>query len=144
MWDMPEHRWMVGLGFNLPLQTGRRAGAVEEAEASRARFESDAMRAGDAARTEVTIAQKRIVEAYHVLRILETRLLPVARDQVDAARAGFIASQNTFTALIDAEKNLRSVELDYQMARATIDKRRAELDRALGRIPGLDSKETER
>src|SRR5437588_7788292 len=24
MWDMPEHRWMVGLSFNLPIQTGRR------------------------------------------------------------------------------------------------------------------------
>ncbi len=22
MWDMPEHRWMVGLGFNLPLWSG--------------------------------------------------------------------------------------------------------------------------
>jgi cobalt-zinc-cadmium efflux system outer membrane protein len=139
MWDMPEHRWMVGLSFNLPIQTGRRSGAALEAEASRARMESEVARADRMARTEVSVAMKRVDEASHVLHIFEERLLPLARDQVDAARAGFVASQNAFTAVIDAEKNLRRVELDYHMARATLDRRQAELDRALGRIPGLDA-----
>jgi hypothetical protein len=44
-------------------------------------------------------------------------------------------------AVMEAEKNLRSVELDYQMARAECDRRAAELERALGRIPGLDAQE---
>jgi outer membrane protein TolC len=47
-------------------------------------------------------------------------------------------------AVVEAEKNLRSVELDYQMARAECDRHRAELDRALGRIPGLDTQEDKR
>ena len=38
MWDTPEHRWMVGLSFNLPVQLGRRRGAVEEASALRAQY----------------------------------------------------------------------------------------------------------
>ncbi|MGH7284649.1 MAG: TolC family protein, partial [Polyangiaceae bacterium] len=42
MWDTPAHRWMVGLGLDLPIQLGRRAGAVDEANAARARFESEA------------------------------------------------------------------------------------------------------
>jgi cobalt-zinc-cadmium efflux system outer membrane protein len=141
MWDMPEHRWMVGLGFNLPIQTGRRAGATDEALALRAQFESDAARMTDAARTQVFVALKQLQESEHVLGLFEKRLLPVARDQIDAARAGFTASQNPFMAVVEAEKNLRSVELDYQMARAECDRHRAELDRALGRIPGLDGQE---
>jgi cobalt-zinc-cadmium efflux system outer membrane protein len=141
MWDMPEHRWMVGVGFNLPLQTGRRAGAADEALAMRAQFESDAARMTDAARTQVFVALKQLQESEHVLGLFEKRLLPVARDQIDAARAGFTASQNPFMAVVEAEKNLRSVELDYQMARADCDRHRAELDRALGRIPGLDGQE---
>ena len=141
MWDMPEHRWMVGLGFNLPIQTGRRAGAADEAIAMRAQFESDASRLTDAARTQVFVALKQLQESEHVIGIFEKRLLPVARDQIDAARAGFTASQNPFMAVVEAEKNLRSVELDYQMARAECDRHRAELDRALGRIPGLDAQE---
>jgi outer membrane protein TolC len=141
MWDMPEHRWMVGLGFNLPVQTGRRGGAVEEANAERARFEADAERMSDMARTQVAVALKQLEESEHVVRIYEQRLLPIARDEVAAARSAFTASQAPFGAVIDAEKNLRRVELEEQIARADYDRRRSELDRSLGRIPGLDGKE---
>jgi outer membrane protein TolC len=140
MWDMPQHRWMVGVGFNIPIQTGGRSGAADESLAMRAQFESDARRLTDAARTQVFVALKQLQESKHVLGLFETRLLPVARDRIDAARAAFTTSQTPFMAVVEAEKNLRSVELDYQMARAECDRRRAELERALGRIPGLDSK----
>jgi outer membrane protein TolC len=144
MWDTPEHRWMVGLGFNVPLQLERRRGAAEEASAARARYESEAAQLSDKARTEVAVALKHAEEAAHVVTLFENRLIPVARDQVDAARAGFVTSRNDFVAVVGAEKNLRSVELDYQSARADFDRRRAELDRALGRIPGLDREEAAR
>jgi cobalt-zinc-cadmium efflux system outer membrane protein len=144
MWDTPEHRWMVGLSFNLPVQTGRRHGAAEEANAMRAQYEADAARLSDAARTQVVVALKKLEEASHVLRIFEERLLPIARQQVDAARAAFVASQVPFGAAIDAEKNLRGVELDQQMAQADYDRHRSELDRALGRMPGLDGTEDAR
>jgi cobalt-zinc-cadmium efflux system outer membrane protein len=144
MWDAPEHRWMVGLSFNLPVQLGRRRGAVDEANAMRAQYDADAARMSDMARTQVVVAQKQLEEASHVLHIFDERLLPIARQQVDAARAAFISSQTPFVSLIDAEKNLRGVELDRQVAAADYDRRRGELDRALGRIPGLDGKEASR
>jgi outer membrane protein TolC len=137
MWDTPEHRWMVRLGFNLPVQTGRRGGAVEEAEAMRAQYAAEVDRLTDGARTQVAVALKRLEESVHVLHLMDDRLVPVARDEVDTARAAFVASQAPFVAVVDAEKNLRAVELDRQMALADYDRRRAELDRALGRIPGL-------
>jgi outer membrane protein TolC len=141
MWDMPEHRWMVGMSFNLPLQFERRAGASEEADAARAQYESEVLRLSDMAKSEVYVALRRLKESEHVLTIFEKRLIPVARDQIEAARSGFIASQTPFMAVVGAEKNLRSVELDYQNARAEYDRRRAELDRSIGRIPGLDEAE---
>jgi outer membrane protein TolC len=107
MWDMPEHRWMVGLGFNLPIWSGGRTGAAEEATAMRAQFESDARRLEDAARTQVFVSLKQLDESRHVLRLFEERLLPIARDRIDAARAGFTASRNPFTAVVEAERNLR-------------------------------------
>lgn len=140
-WDAPAQRWIVGLNFNVPVQTGRRQGAVDEADAMRAQFEADASRTSDAVRTQVVVALKQLEESEHVVHLYEQRLVPVARDEVDAARAAFTASQTPFVAVVDAEKNFRSVELDLQMARADYDRRRAELDRALGRIPGLDGKE---
>jgi outer membrane protein, heavy metal efflux system len=144
MWEMPEHRWMVGLGFNLPIQSGKRGGAADEARAMRAQQESDALRLSDAARTQVFVTLKRLSESQHLLGLYETRLLPVAKDQIDAAHAGFVTSQTPFAAVLEAEKNLRKVELDYQMARADYARRRGELDRALGRLPGLDGKDAGR
>ncbi|MGH7434038.1 MAG: TolC family protein, partial [Polyangiaceae bacterium] len=144
MWDMPEHRWMVGLSFNLPLQSARRGGAIDEADAMRAQYDAEAARMADVARTQVVVATKQLDEAGHVLHIFDERLLPIARQQVDAARAAFIASQAPFVSVVDAEKNLRGVELDYQVAQADYDRRRGELDRALGRMPGVDGKEDAR
>lgn len=139
MWDMPEHRWMVGLGFNLPIFSGRRGGAAEEATAMREQFESDAVRLEDSSRAQVFRAVRQLEKSKQVLHMFESRLLPVARDQVDAARAAFISSRSPFVAVIEAERNLRAVHLDYQMALAEYGRNGAELERAVGRIPGLVS-----
>jgi len=144
MWAMPEMRWMVGVAFNLPVQSGRRDGARDEADASRARFEQQATALGDKTRTEVAVAAARLREARHVVALYGERLIPIARDTIDAARAGFVASRNDFVAVIAAERNLRDVELGYLVARADVDRRSAELDRALGRIPGLHGTEAAR
>jgi outer membrane protein TolC len=144
MWDMPEHRWMVGLGFNLPIWTGARTGAADEATAMRAQFESDARRLEASARTQIFVSLKQLEESKHVLTVYEQRLLPVARDRIEAARAGFTASRNPFMAVVEAERNLRSIELDYQMARADCDRHHAELERALGLIPGISAEGSDR
>ncbi|MBA2542365.1 MAG: TolC family protein, partial [Deltaproteobacteria bacterium] len=34
MWDLPEHRWMVGVSVDVPLARGRRAAARDEADAA--------------------------------------------------------------------------------------------------------------
>jgi cobalt-zinc-cadmium efflux system outer membrane protein len=141
MWDMVAHRWMLGLGLNLPIQTNARQGAAEEARATQAQFEEEAVRLRDTARTQIFVARKQLAESEHVLHLFETRLLPLARQRIEAARAGFVTSQNPFTAVIDAERGLRALELDYQKARAEHVERRAELDRASGRIAGIDWQE---
>lgn len=143
MWAMPEHRWMVGAGINIPLPNERRAGMIEEAHAARAQYESEVDRMSDMAKTQVHVALRKVQESKQVLQLFQTRLLPVAHDQVDAALAGFIASQTSFTAVVDAEKNLRTTELDQKLAQADCDRRQGELARALGRIPGLDAERGE-
>lgn len=144
MWEMPEHRWMVGLGLNLPVFSGKRAGMAEEARAMQIQFQNDAARMSDMARTQTYVALKQLQESQRVLQLFESRLLPIARERIDAARAGFITGQNPFMAVIEAEKNLRSVELEHLTARAEYAGRRGQLDRALGKMPGLNGEEGER
>jgi outer membrane protein TolC len=142
MWNTVQHRWMVGVGLNLPIQTERRAAAVDEARAMRAQFSKDAERLTDAARTRVFVTLKQLEESRHIVQLYEERFLPLARDQVTAARDGFITSRNPFLAVIDAEKNLRTLELDHQKACAEQNLRQGELELALGRIPGFAPKDT--
>jgi outer membrane protein TolC len=144
MWDMPEHRWMIGVGLNIPLPTARRLAVMDEAHAARAQYESEVERLSDTAKTQVYVALLKVHEAEHVLQLFQARLVPVARQQVDAAQAGFVASQTPFMAVVEAEKNLRGVELDQKLAQAECDLRHAELERAQGRIPGLDAEANNR
>jgi outer membrane protein TolC len=137
MWGVAEHRWLVGVGIHLPLwRKGTRAG-VAEVKVRLSRAESRRLELVDAIRAEVYIAYQRLEEAEHVVELYRSRLLPASGDQVRAALTGFETGQNSFLALIEAERNRRTIQLDYEAALADFYRRRAELDRSLGRIPSL-------
>lgn len=135
MWATPEHQWMVGAAVNLPVRGERIRAGIAEMEARREAVENERRAVVDRVRLEVTIAVERLREAYHVLSLSRDRLRPAARDQVQAALAGFQSGRNDFQAVIMAERNLRDAQMDDHEARAEVGRRRAELDRALGRMP---------
>ncbi len=137
LWQERDLQPFVGIQLNVPLQLGRRRAAVEEAEARLEQARSRHLAIRDEVRLGVQSGADRLAEAAHVIRLFRDRLLPAAEDQVAAARSGFETGRNSFLALIDAERNLRNVELGYEETLANLGRRRAELDRALGRIPGL-------
>jgi outer membrane protein TolC len=141
MWDMAQHRWTAGVAISIPLQRERRSAAVEEASAMRASSESEARSMTDAARAEISVLARRIEQARQAVILYDQRLLPVARQQIEAARSGFVASQNGFLTVIEAEHGLRSAELEAQVVRAQLSKYRAELERARGRLAGLEGSE---
>lgn len=135
MWGATDHRWMIGVGVNVPIWRDRIRAGVAEAEARLDSEESELARLEDDALAEAEVALLELEEARHVIRLYENRVLPAARDQVAAARSGFETGANTMLALIDAERSLRTAELNYYQAVADAFSRRAELDRALGRLP---------
>ena len=113
---------------SLPIFSGKRAGMAEEARAMRAQYESDATRLTDSARTQVFVSLKQLDESQRLLQVFTTRLLPVARDRIDAARAEFITGHAPFMQVIEAEKSLRSVELEYELQQAAYASQRAFCD----------------
>lgn len=136
MWDVAQHRWMVGVAIDVPIQRGKRDADASAARARVAQAQATRDRTVDDIRVEVTRAHREIEEAIHVVHLYETRLLPAARAQVEAALAGFTTGQNDFPAVISAERGLREVELATFRARADAWRREAALDRAIGRVPG--------
>jgi outer membrane protein TolC len=135
MWPNIEHRFMVGVGLQLPLQLGALRAGVAEARAEQRRAGRLAEAERDRVGAEVEEAIARLEQAEKTARIHEARLIPTARERVEAARIGYESNTNDIDALIDAERELRSVELAYQRTLAELDRRRAELEWAVGRAP---------
>lgn len=135
MWAATEHQWMVGAAINLPVQRKRTRANVARARARVAQLESEQQVLENQVRSEIQQIYIRLREAYHVVGLYRDRLLPAAADHVQAALSGYETNQNSFLVLIEAEKNQRSIQLQYQESIAAFHQRRAELDRALGRMP---------
>jgi outer membrane protein TolC len=139
IWQEKALQPMLGLALNVPLQLGSRRGALEQAHAELAGARSDAQRAEDAVRLAVSIGVDRLREAHHLVEISRDRMLPVARDRLAASRAAFASGQGSFLELIDAERGLRSAELESEEAVAMLWRRHAELDRATADLTTLES-----
>lgn len=137
LWQERDLQPFVGIQLNVPLQVGRRKAAVDEARARLEQARNQHLAIADDVRLTVQSGVDRLSEARHVEKLIRDRLLPAAKDRIAAARTGFETGQNSFLVLIDAERNLRNVELGYEEALANLGRRRAELDRSLGRLPGL-------
>jgi outer membrane protein TolC len=138
-WEISDLQPMVGLELNLPLQLGRRRAALEQASAELAMAQSERERMEDEVVTEVVTARERLAESQHLLELARDRMLPAARDQLAAARAGFEAGRVDFSDVIEAERAVRTAELGVEEGRAEASRRAAELAAALGRIPSSGS-----
>lgn len=137
MWPMREHQWMAGFALNVPLQAASRRASTDAAEAQLAQASAQLRSERDAVRVEVEEARQRLIEAAHVVRLYQERLLPLTRAQIDAAQSGYVTGRGGFQALLQAERSLRDTELRFQEALSTLGERHAELAQARGQIPGL-------
>jgi outer membrane protein TolC len=137
LWQDEERdlRPFVGVEINLPLQLSRRRAAVDEARAELEQARSEHAALEDEVRLELASGADRLEEAQHLLSHYRDHLVPAARDQADAARAGFETGRNDLAAWIAAQRSLREVELGLEQALATVSRRSAELVRATGLLP---------
>lgn len=135
MWNDLSHRWMVGASVNLPIRKQRLNAQEAEAEARLGEAENRLAHLEDVIGADVRQAYDRALEAHHIAELYEARILPAARDHVEAARFGFESGRAPFLDLIEAEKNLRSSQLAYHEVLAGWSRRRAELARTLGLTP---------
>lgn len=142
MWDMAEHQWMLGVMIDVPIQRAKRRAAVDQGDAETARARAEDTRIVDEIRVEVDRAYRRVAEASALVTVHIEKLLPAARARVDSARAGFIAAQTSFLAVVEAQKSLREIELSLVMTRAELSRRTAALARAVGFVPGLPTGST--
>jgi len=136
MWSDWQHRFMIGVGVEIPLQRSGRRASIERAEAEQAKATAELASVADMLAEDRDGSRRAIVEARADLELDEKRALPTARARVDAGLAGFTAGQTSFSTVVMAEHALRDVELRLEQTRADLDRRIATLDRLSGRIAG--------
>jgi cobalt-zinc-cadmium efflux system outer membrane protein len=136
MWDIWQHRWMIGVGLEIPLQRGRRRASAEVARAEEAKATAELASVTDMLAEDRDRTRREVDEATRALGLYEDQLLPTERARVEAAIAGFTAGQNPLSTVVMAEHSLRNVELQIEQTRADLDRRIAAFDRAQGRVPG--------
>ncbi len=135
MFPMAAHQWMLGIELPLPLAQSPRGGAVDEASARAALLRSQSAQVADRVRFEVDEGRRRLKEAQQTLSLYGARLLPLAKQQVEAALSAYQTADDSFASVITAEKMLRDTELAQRATLAQLSKRRAQLCRALGQYP---------
>lgn len=132
MWPINEMRTMVGVGINIPIQFNKRKGQVDEAKANLSRLCNKRAELHDQILVEVDTTSKRFYAARALVKILQERILPAAKDQLAAATSGFQTNKNSFLVLVDSEKTLKSIELQFYNAIAELHRQLALLDQAVG------------
>lgn len=134
MWPVPSMFSSVGVGVNIPIQLERRKGAVDE---SRSNIKSLAYKHAqlvDQTFVEISTALKRVSQARQYIEILQAKIIPTAKDELEAAIAGFEVGKNTFLELIESERTLRRLELQLHSAMAELYRQLAMLDQSVGYI----------
>jgi outer membrane protein, heavy metal efflux system len=131
-WQESELRPMVGFGLNIPLQQSRRKAALleaeEEAAAARAELEEQAAQVV----LEVEVGLQHLMEAVHGGELFEQRLVPAARENLEAALAGYAAGELELAAVLTAQRSLLDIELEMIELQVDARKSFAGLERAVG------------
>lgn len=134
MWPVPSMFSSVGVGVNIPIQLERRKGAVDESRSNIKSLSYKHAQLVDQAFVEITTALKRVSQARQYVEILKEQIIPTAKDELEAAIAGFEAGKNTFLELIESERTLRTLELQFHSAMAELYRQLAMLDQSVGYI----------
>ncbi len=133
-WQSKERdvRPMVALRMNLPVRYSRRAAAVAEAAAKLSQRRAEYDRLTDQINYEVQQAVAQLRESERAAQLYEKTILPAAKENVRAARAGYAATKVPALSLIEAQRNLITQRERAYEVTADFFRRKATLERAIG------------
>jgi outer membrane protein, heavy metal efflux system len=129
-------QWQLGARVNIPIQTGRREGAVVEAQARLARRRAELTRLTDQVGFQVQEAYEQVRAARQVIEVYDQKVLPAARANIKEARAAYANNRVPFLTLSQAQQALTDWREKYLEAQAELYRRQAALDRVTGKAVG--------
>lgn len=139
LWDRDEKRFTIGVGVNLPLDQSKRRAAEAEARAKLKQAEWDEIDQLAKIAEEVQVAYDKVEESRQVIALYRNQLVPLAEENMEAAKLDYRTGSGDFLTLISSEKNLMQTQLQVERALTDAHRRLAELERAVGSIGPLSA-----
>jgi outer membrane protein TolC len=131
--DERDLRPQLGIRLNLPVRKDRRYAAIVEAAAMLAQRQAEYAGLADQVNFQVHQAFEQVRESERVVSLYEQTILPAAQQNIKAALAGYTTAKVPFLSLIEARRNLVMLRDRYYEAIADYHRRRATLERVVGR-----------
>lgn len=112
-WMDEDLRPFIGVGINIPI--GTRVGAEIREKRARLNSINDSLRAVvDQIEEELTSLRERLLELEHAKRLFEERLILVAELTLKTALTSYREGRGDFTTLMDSERELFQLRLEYE------------------------------
>ncbi len=121
------------LGVTIPLWGFKKQrNQVKEAKALLEESHANFQQMKNAVLFEVQDALVRVESNQRLVALYETSVLPQARQSLKSAVAGYESDRNDFLSLIDAQRNLKTFQLEYYDSVVKLEQSFADLERAVG------------
>ncbi len=130
--DPPDKRLQIGLALELPLNQGRRRAMLDRARAELARQTWEGADRRVQLEAQLSAAWAAAQAADQSVALYRDRLLPLARQNLTAARGEWTAGAGEFREVIDAQEELLDARLGLEKALADAWIFRAQLDELSG------------
>ena len=130
--DQQRLRPQVGLRLNIPIRTGRRQGAVSEAEGQLLQRRAALAQQQNEVAYSVQAAFAQVEESEKAIRLYAETILPAARENVKSAQAAYVTGRVPFLTLVEAQRSLVNLKDRAHLAAADYERRLATLERVVG------------
>jgi outer membrane protein TolC len=124
----------VSIGISIPLWRGKQEARLEEAQVERRRAEAKLNEFQIQVRAAVRDLRERLRRQQRQLTLLGEQLLPQAETSLEATLSAYKAGRTDFLDLLDAERTLFQLRLDYEDIHARALQTTTRLEHALGRL----------
>lgn len=116
LWMEEEKQWMVGIGINLPLDTGKRSSREQSIRAEQTALRYEQQDLVNELREQLTQAYSLWQQGNETYELYQNKLLPLADENLEAARQAYQSGAGDFLTLLTAQRQTLTTQKRAEMA----------------------------
>jgi outer membrane protein TolC len=132
LWNDTDKRFVIGASINIPLNRSKRKSELSRARAEERRVELSLVERRANLLADLAQARAEVMEAHESVELYDEKLVPLAKEYLEAAVADYQSGTGAFLNVIIAEQRKLNTMLALARARADYVRRLAELERWTG------------